>query len=79
VLIQAHQNVIATLSTPPSYLVFFTFMFLNELFVKVLDSFAFIACWWCETVWFGQFMLLQLDYDVIKHQENRLRRYYQTW
>jgi len=38
----------------------------GAIFVKILNIFEFFASWWYEVAWFGQFVVLQINYDVIK-------------
>jgi len=50
---------------------------MKELFfVKNLDIFEFFASWWSEVTCFDQFVVLQINYDVIKLQEYQLCRHY---
>jgi len=40
----------------------------------MLDIFEFFASWWSEIAWYGQFVVLQINYDVIKLQKYQLWR-----
>jgi len=70
---QLDQNVTATLSYPPIYLILSLLAREGAIFVKIFRYFYILASWWSEVVWFGQFVILQINYDVIKLQE------YQLW
>jgi len=36
----------------------------GAIFVQILDILVFHASWWSEVAWFGQFVVLQINYDV---------------
>jgi len=36
----------------------------GAIFVKILDIFEFFASWWSEVTWFGQFVVLQINYAI---------------
>jgi len=40
-----------------------------------LDIFEVFASWWAEVACFGQFVVLQINYDVIKLQKYQLWRH----
>jgi len=45
-------------------------------FVKILDTFEYFASWWSEVTCFVQFVVLQINYEVIKLQEYQLWRHF---
>jgi len=48
----------------------------GAIFVQILDNFEFFASWWFEVAWFGQFVVLQINYDAIKLQKYQLWRHF---
>jgi len=46
----------------------------GAIFVQILDIFEFFASWWSNVAWFGQFVVLQINYDIIKLQKYQLWR-----
>jgi len=61
---QPDQTVTATLSYPLSYLILSNRE--RAIFVNILDTFEFFVSCWSEVAWFGQFVVLQINYDVLK-------------
>jgi len=74
--VKLKQNVTATLSYPPSYLILSNSSSWRSYFWKILDIFKFFASWWSEVAWFSQFVVLQINYDVIKLQKYQLWRHF---
>jgi len=82
-----YQNVTATLPYPSSYLIlshssswrsyFCTNVgyFWGAIFVQMLDIFEIFAFLWSKVAWFGQVVVLQINYDI-KVQNYQLWHHY---
>jgi len=62
--IQPDQNVTATLSYPPSYLILLNSSSWKSYSCKNFGYFWIFPFWWSEVAWFGQFVVLPINYDV---------------
>jgi len=62
---QPDPNVTAVLSYPTSYLILSHSSSWRSYFCKNIGFYEFVASLWLEVAWFGEFVVLQINYDIL--------------